>query len=207
MARFGGRSLIDSGSKTVPCVVFGTAIFVASNARAVPMRVELGEKVGASSANDPVDLGIGIGERVGVTFANFYAGLTLTYYVGGSGPSITVPNTNFGSSTTFSFSEHSLMYGVEAGYGITLAERVTVRAQLGIGNLIGTTTTSSLYMIPGIAPNAPNSRSNVFLEPGITALLLLGRLFLGADLNVLAMPGMENAHGGLSAHGQVGLVF
>ena len=99
------------------------------------------------------------------------------------------------------------MYGVEVGYGFTLTRVVTLRPLFAIGNFTATTDSSGQDPITGNHLSSSSSRSNVYVEPGITALLLFGRWFVGADLNALILPGMANVSGGFSTHGQIGLVF
>jgi hypothetical protein len=51
------------------------------------------------------------------------------------------------------------------------------------------------------------SKSNLYLEPGVTGLVSLGGWFVGADLNLLFLPGMDNTTTAFTLHGQVGLKF
>jgi len=176
-------------------VAFAIGLLAApTEAHAVgPIGIELGAKVGYGdnpTGGDPNPLGLGIGGRGGVTFMNIYAGVDVRYYFGGSA------NIAPGAS----ISAHSVLYGIEAGYGFTLVDILTIRPQLGIGNL--TITAASV------------SASNLYLEPGVTALVSLGEpWFVGGDVNLLVLPGISNGEGGTTTdtaftlHAQVGVKF
>ena len=94
----------------------------------------------------------------------------------------------------------SLMYGVEAGYGFKPFEIVTLRRQVGVGNLAYgiTSPSNSLYVEPGIS--------------GIVPLTFLAPWFVGADAALLILhasntwgpPGIGFS---FEAHGQLGVKF
>jgi hypothetical protein len=67
----------------------GATTWLADDARAAEVKVEVAAKAGTSSIRDPIGVGFGLGGRVGASLSNFYAGLAFTYYFGGTGPSIT----------------------------------------------------------------------------------------------------------------------
>jgi hypothetical protein len=152
-----------------------------------PIDLEIGAKAGVGT--NPVSggglnpLGFGLGGRAGVVLLDhLYGGVNLMYYLGGSdGP----------------ISEHTLMYGVEAGWGWKLADILTIRPQVGIGNA-----TFSSSGAPGTG-----SISNWYIEPGVTGLVSLGLFFVGADANVLDFPGLTNSDVAFTVHGQVGVKF
>ncbi|HEX4628651.1 MAG TPA: outer membrane beta-barrel protein [Gemmatimonadales bacterium] len=174
------------------------ALMTARDARALgPVDLELGAKVGMgtnpSSQNAPNPLGFGLGARGGVSFLGIYGGVQLMYYFGSS--------QDLGQS--ISVSEHSLLYGVEAGYGVTLLDILTIRPQIGIGNLTATASISGSGAA-ALGNNSP-SNSNLYLEPGVTGLVSLGGWFVGADANVLFLPGADNSTAAFTLHGQVGL--
>lgn len=161
-----------------------------------PVDVEVGAKIGGGGApftGEPNPLGFGLGARAGVAFTGWYGGLSLMYYVGESG-----------SVSAVTASEHSLLYGVEGGYGLSLLGLLTLRGLIGVGNFTVDYT--------GIGHLSLN---NLYVEPGITALITLGILYFGADVNVLVLPGISDptnpAHSSwvtaLTAHGQVGVRF
>jgi len=104
----------------------------------------------------------------------------------------------------------SVLYGVEVGYNIG-APLVTLRPQLGIGNY---TVSGGYSGTPPIRPGGPAygypahfGTSNFYLEPGVTGLLSFGIWIVGADANVLFLPGMSGSQPAFTAHGQVGVKF
>jgi hypothetical protein len=109
------------------------------------------------------------------------------------------------------------MYGVEAGWGFKPLDNVTIRPQVGLGNAsFGYTLSCPLIVSPGnqsVTPTCSTEapRNNLYVEPGVTVLVALGRLFVGADVNVLVFPGLELAATTLqffiTLHGQVGVKF
>jgi hypothetical protein len=96
-----------------------------------------------------------------------------------------------GSDNGVSF--NTLMYGVEAGWGLKLLEILTIRPQVGLGNATFSVGSAS--------------SSNLYVEPGVTGLASLGMLFVGADANALVFPGLANSNVAFTLHGQVGLKF
>jgi len=191
-------------------ILAGAAVLFSANAASalLPLDVEVGAKVGggttpsnvASGGTNP--LGFGLGGRAGVAFLGLYGGVSIAYYFGGSE---TLPIVGAVVPAVFSASTHSLMYGFEAGYGTVLVNVVTLRAQVGIGNFTQTVDLGSMS----------SDNSNLYLEPGITALVSLpfGGLFVGADANVLVLPGVKDATGqsqtvtAFTVHGQIGYKF
>lgn len=95
-------------------------------------------------------------------------------------------------------SEHALMYGFEAGYNWKIAI-LTIRPQVGVGNA---TFTAGSY-----------NASNLYIEPGLTGLVSLGMLFVGADANLLVLPNINEGNNNkgtetaFTLHGQVGVRF
>jgi hypothetical protein len=164
-----------------------------------PVDIEVGAKVGVatspvSNGNTPNPLGFGLGARGGLSFEGVYAGIQLLYYFGSSQ----------NEPVLGELSEHALLYGVEAGYGFTLLDKLlTIRPQLGLGN--ATFTVSGSSSVANVSGST--SKSNLYLEPGVTGLVSLGGWFVGADLNLLFLPGMDNTTTAFTLHGQVGLKF
>lgn len=156
----------------------------ASTAHALgPIDLEVGAKAGVGTNPDSGGglnpLGFGLGGRAGVVlFDHLYGGVNLMYYLGGSEDGV---------------SAHTLMYGLEAGWGFKLIDILTIRPQVGLGN--------ANFSIGGL------SDSNLYVEPGVTGLITLGMLFVGADANVLVFPGLANSNAAFTLHGQVGLKF
>jgi len=166
-----------------------------------PIDLEIAAKVGYANnpgSGDPNPLGVGLGGRAGVSFMGAYGGVNILYYFGGTS------NVNIAS-----VSANSLLYGIEAGYGVTLVDILTIRAQLGVGNI----TISSSGSLGSVA--APSSSlNNLYLEPGLTGLLGFGTYFVGVDANLLILPSIAQQNGGGSStetcftlHGQIGVKF
>ncbi|HTQ44405.1 MAG TPA: hypothetical protein VMI75_16705 [Polyangiaceae bacterium] len=148
-----------------------------------PIDLEVGAKAGVGTkpynGDGPNPLGFGLGGRAGVVLLDhLYGGVNVMYYLGDSQNGV---------------SFNTLMYGVEAGWGLKLLEILTIRPQVGLGNATFS------------AGNASNS--NLYVEPGVTGLVSLGMLFVGADANVLVFPGLANSNAAFTLHGQVGLKF
>ena len=178
--------------------LFAAAVFGATerDAQAIgPVDIEAGARVGVGTNPDsdgPNPFGLGLGGRAGVSIFHVYGGLSAIHYFGSSSQ-IPTPTGTFES--TYS----STLLGVELGYSITAIPRLTIRPQLGLGN--------AAFSFGDL------SSSYLYLEPGVTGLVSLGLIYVGADLNLLAIPGVEQ--GGtesktftaFTAHGQVGVQF
>ena len=184
---------------------FGVGTFaMTSSAHALgPIDVEIGAKAGVATnpvknSDGPNPLGFGIGARGGIDFLGFYGGVQLMYYFGGS------DDVSFAGQSA-SIKDHTFMYGVEAGYGITLVDILTIRPQIGIGNATFSSSASGAgaanFNVDG------GSNSNLYLEPGVTVLVSLGGWFVGGDANLLAFPGLDGSKLAFSLHGQVGIKF
>lgn len=152
-----------------------------------PVNVEVGGKVGFATNPDgdyPYNpLGVGIGARGGVEILNsIYVGGNVMYYFGGS------EDAGGGS-----VSSHALLLGVEGGYGFHLSI-LTIRPQLGIGEA---TLSSSISggLASATSADLSNSTTKLYLEPGVTAFVTLGVLYVGANVNVLVIPGVDQGNG------------
>ncbi len=204
-----------TASIVVGAFAFSAATFAMTrNAHALgPVDIEVGAKVGfatnptssssvtvngaSATASAPNPLGFGLGARGGVSFMGIYGGVQLMYYFGSSQDESVL-------GQTFSAKEHAFMYGVELGYGFTLLDLLTIRPQVGIGNA----TFSLSGNTSGVANvSSDQSNSNLYIEPGVTALISLGGWFVGADANVLFFPGLDNSKAAFTLHGQIGLKF
>ena len=186
----------------VPVALCLAVLIAPTEAHALgPIDLEVAAKVGYANnpgSGDPNPLGVGLGGRAGVAFMGAYGGVNILYYFGGTS------NVNIAS-----VSASSLLYGIEAGYGVTLVDILTVRAQLGVGNI---TISSSGSLGSVSAPSS--SLNNLYLEPGLTGLLGFGTYFVGADANLLILPSIAQQNGGGSStetcftlHGQIGVKF
>jgi hypothetical protein len=155
-----------------------------------PIGLEAGAMVGYGSnpeSNAPTNiLGVGLGARAGVVLMDsLYGGVKIMDYLGGSSGGV---------------SYHSLQYGVDVGYGFSVP-LLTIRPQVGIGS-IGFT---------GSADGISETNSSLYIEPGVTALIGLGLLYVGADVNYMIITGAEQADGSsktdgaLTIHAQIGV--
>jgi hypothetical protein len=195
---------------------FGAATFaMIPRAHALgPVDLEVGARAGfatspVSSSNGgsgPNPLGFGVGARGGVSFLGIYGGISIIYYFGSS-DNVSVPGIpGITPGESVSVSRHTLMYGIEAGYGFTLVDVLTIRPQIGIGNasLGGSVSGSGIVNTNASAGN----ESSLYIEPGITGLVSLGSWYVGADANLLFFTGLtENSTTAFSFHGQIGLKF
>lgn len=169
------------------------ALSVPRDAHALgPVDLEIGARIGGASS--PVSgglnpLGFGLGARAGVSLFSFYGGLSFMYYFGGG--------QDFMSSH---YSVTSTLFGFDLGYNIGIP-LITLRPQLGIGNYSGNGSGSG----PGFS--IPGSTNNLYLEPGVTGILSLGMWFVGADANLLFLPGLADSQAAFTAHGQGGIKF
>lgn len=161
-----------------------------------PVDVEIGGRLGVGTKPDSrtaSPFGIGLGARGGVSIFHVYGGLSAIHYFGSSTELPTA-----GGTVNSQYS--STLLGVELGYSITIVPKLLLRPQLGLGN-------AAL----SFGNNA--SHDHLYLEPGVTALLLLGNLYLGADANLLAVTGVPTGddqtktYAALTAHVQIGLRF
>jgi hypothetical protein len=130
--------------------------------------------------------GGGVGARAGASYLGIYGGLTYVDYLS-EGDCTEGTSSSCGSS-------HGFSYGVEGGYGRMFAQRLIVRAQLGIGdhavNVEGTT-----YTCQGNGPSASCSTTTshssthfLYLEPGLMVALTFGPVLAGVVGSVFFMP-------------------
>lgn len=166
-----------------------------------PVDLEVGARVGVGTNPDsagPNPFGFGIGGRAGVSIFHIYGGLSAIHYFGTS-KDLAGPGTAAGVFSTTSVTYSSTLLGVEAGYSITGIPHLTLRPQLGIGN-------ASFSF-------GDASQSHLYLEPGLVALITLGLLYVGADTNLLAIPGVDQGNNetktytSFTIHGQIGIQF
>jgi hypothetical protein len=175
---------------TVSCALAACAVLLAAprEARALgPIDLEAGGKVGVGTNPQSGGInpyGLGFGARAGVALlGSLYGGVSFVDYLGSSQSGV---------------SEHALLYGIEAGFGIKLFSLV-IRPQIGLGNA---SYSSDL-----------GSSSHLYVEPGVTGLIYLDTLYLGADVNALVVPSVDQGLAGsttltsMTVHGQVGVHF
>jgi hypothetical protein len=156
---------------------------------------EVAARVGVASTptdepNQP--LGPGVGLRAGASLTHLYFGIAGDYWFGGSQRGL---------------SDHAFTVAIEGGYSFVIAEILTIRPTMGLGDR-------------DIHTSSPSESSIAFFEPGVTALVQLpAHLFIGADLGAMLAPPRYNpcvvagACGSTSwgtavlLHGQVGVKF
>jgi hypothetical protein len=205
---------MKSVSIFVAALAFGAGTFAMTrDAHALgPIGIEAGAKVGVASnpisapsgESAPNPLNFGIGARAGVDILGFYGGLNFMYYFGAS-QDVTV------NGATESGKYHTIMEGIELGYGISLLDILTIRPQIGIGNATFHYSVSGNIPLVGATSGGTNE-SNLYLEPGVTGLIGLGLWYVGADANILLLPGYHpggdqdiGTKASISIHGQIGV--
>jgi hypothetical protein len=164
-----------------------------------PIGIEAGAQVGYGTnpdSNGPNPLGVGLGLRGGVTlFGGLYGGVKIMDYLGSSQNVLGV-----------TAKEHSLQEGIDVGWGFKVL-LLTIRPQVGVGNITFT------YSGSESSVSTSASASSLYLEPGVTALISLGLLYIGADANYLYITsasqgdGTSKGEGGVTIHGQIGVQF
>jgi len=205
------RPLIPSRRMNRPRAVLASAAIAVANlgvtrdAHALDaVDIEIAAKAGFATnpssipnLNPPNPLGFGLGGRAGLAFKGglYLGGNLMDYFTGSqSETNVTCGGTNACAPISASASIHVLMYGAEMGYGIKLFDLLTVRPQLGFGNA-------------AFSESGSPSTTIWYLEPGVTGLVDLGHLILGADVNMLVFPNTNYDQGALSLHAQVGVKF
>jgi hypothetical protein len=148
-----------------------------------PVGIEVGGKVGMATnpSGGTNALGLGVGGRGGVSVFNIYLGFNIVDYLGSSS---NVPG--------LSSSASALQYGGELGYSIKLVDIITIRPQVGLGNMAFSQSGNVVGISYSLNP------SSFYVEPGVTGLITLGWFFFGADVNALIIP---NYPGGTSSSG------
>ncbi len=186
-----------------------------------PVDIEVGAMVGAGTTPSvqgtstlggsvPNPLGFGVGGRAGLRLDHLYVGVAGMYYFGSS-------------STDYGVSASSYLYGVDLG-GSFEVSIVTIRPLVGIGGFTEMVSGLPLPSQPagGSASGSLSSSQSytmLYLQPGITGLIPLGPLYVGADANVLLLtslptqPSSSGSNAGnelgiaLTLHAQVGVRF
>jgi hypothetical protein len=147
--------------------------------------------LGSSGEAVPNPLGFGLGGRAGVGLHGLYAGVEGLY--------------DFGGSDAYGVKAHSDLFGVDVGYSFKLPI-VTIRPLVGIGNFTETVSGLPQPSCPaGSGPcSVPNSQSynTLYVQPGITVLVSLGTLYVGADANLLMLTSLPGYAGCQCSNGQ-----
>jgi hypothetical protein len=186
----------------VPCLLAVAAIGVSErDAHALgAVDIEGGARVGFGTTPDstgPNPFGLGVGGRAGVSIFHVYLGFSAIHYFGTSSD-LSGPGAA-GQFSTSSLTYSSTLVGGEFGYSITGIPLLTLRPQIGVGN--------------AAFSFGDASQNHLYLEPGLVALVSLGLLYVGADANLLAIPGIDQGNNvtttytSFTIHGQIGLQF
>ena len=166
-----------------------------------PIDVELGAKVGVATnpnSDGPSPFGFGIGGRGGVSVFGLYGGLSAVHYFGGSKD---IGNVTVDASST--------LLGVEVGYTIKAVPVLRIRPQIGVGN--------AHFSSGADGTDVTSSNDHVYLEPGLSVIIPLALLYVGADANAILVPGVDSptlsdpgatkTYAAFSIHAQVGVTF
>jgi hypothetical protein len=162
------------------------ALLVAPDANALgPVEVEIAAKGGGGFpplGGSGDGLGGALGGRAGVLLSSLglYGGLSFLEYGGGGSSISSVPMSVAPMAVAVGGSYHSFAYGAEGGYGVRFFDRLTIRAQLGLGDYIDIEDTQ--YSTGATTSQIHHS---FYLEPGVTTMVAIGPVFVGGDLNLL----------------------
>jgi hypothetical protein len=133
--------------------------------------------------------GGGVGARAGASYLGIYGGLTYMDYLS-EGSCTDSTSSSCGSA-------HGFSYGVEGGYGRMFAQRLIVRAQLGIGdhavNVEGTTDTCQGNGLSASCSTTTSHSSThfLYLEPALMIALIFGPVLVGIDGSIFFMPQVD----------------
>lgn len=163
-----------------------------------PVDIEAAARVGGASSpiKDDVNgrggaLGFGLGGRAGVSIFGIYGGVSAMYYLGGSNTE------SFPTGPPAIESESSWLYGFEGGYSFKI-QLLTLRPTVQIGSY------TLHYSLSGVGSQDIH---NLYVEPGVTALIGFGIWFVGADADVFLTPGLDNSRAAFMGNAQVGVKF
>jgi hypothetical protein len=177
----------------------GATTFAASRSAYAlgPIDIEIAPRVGAATSpikGDPINiLGFGLGGRAGVSIFGIYAGVSGAYYFGGAFNPCSPLSNIICRKTTVS----SWLYGVQGGYSVRILA-LTLRPTVEVGEYVIHTTVTGL---------PSQDVGNVYIEPGLTALVAVGPWFIGADANVFLTPGLDGSQAAFVANGELGVKF
>jgi hypothetical protein len=182
-----------------------------------PVDVEVGLTMGGGATTTkqlngvPNPLGLGLGGRAGVGLFGLYVGVEGMDYRGNSAGT---PNNVVQADSD--------LYGVDVGYSLKLP-LVTIRPLVGIGNFTERVNLPAFFGAGASGSASPScggqSYDTLYIQPGITGIIPLGMLYVGADANVLLLtslprePSVCGPIGGnevdvaLTFHAQVGVRF
>jgi hypothetical protein len=203
-------STLPSG-RIVLAIAIGT-LSASRDAHATgPVGFELATTVGEATnprSGVPNALGFESGVRAGVKLFNFYGGLSFTYSFGGApdescaGPVIVACTTS-----PIGVSVHSLRYGAEAGYDIYVFNRLAMRPWFGVGSLSFYQSSPVQIVVGGALQGLDGMAKDLYLQPGVSLILSLGHLLLGADGGMLFVPGLHDSNPAFTVSAQAGVRF
>jgi hypothetical protein len=174
--------------------------------------IEGGGSIGYATnpSKGPSTLGVGIGARAGVDLYNFYAGLAITYYFGASGNcGGGAPNSGEGLSSLppsfctamageVSLSQMSVLYGIDLGYTLTIprARFLKFRPLLELGDTEITRTGTVIDSdVTAGTLSQYHSVNSFYAQPGLLVFVTTSGFFIGADVNLLVIPGVLDITG------------
>jgi hypothetical protein len=132
--------------------------------------------------------GGGVGARAGASYLGIYGGLNYMDYLS--------EGSCADSTTSSCGTSHGFSYGIEGGYGRMFAQRLIVRAQLGIGdhvnNVEGTTFTCQGNGATCSTFTSHSSTHFLYLEPALMVALSVGPVLAGIDASVFFMPQVDD---------------
>jgi hypothetical protein len=184
-----------------------------SEARAaVPIEIEGGGFIGygTNPSKGPNPFAVGIGARAGVDVYDLYAGLAITYYFGGSGNcGGGAPNSGEGMSSLpatycgagigeVSLSQMSVLYGVDLGYTLSIprVKYLKIRPLLELGDTeITRSGNVGASDVTAGALSQYHSVNSFYAQPGLLVFLTVSGFFIGADANLLLVPGVLDITG------------
>ncbi len=135
--------------------------------------------------------GAGFGARAGLVWGSgWYLGAAFTYFLGGRDVDV---------------SYRAILYGLDLGYGFRLrtlgGAKLTLRPNVGVGDAAvyytDPTLAADVVTSASSAPSDTLTVNNVYVRPGMTAMLTMGEVFAAADASMLVLPGI--AYGGADA--------
>lgn len=202
---------MKGASILLAAAVAGGCTFAFSRpARALgPIDVEAAARVGG--ATNPIKdssinpLGFGAGGRAGVSLFGIYAGVSGMYYFGGS-QTETIPSSSITPSTSVKLNESSWLFGFEGGYSLKIL-LLTIRPTVQVGSYTVHASVGGTSIAGVAVQGSSNDVHNIYVEPGVTALLGFGLWFVGADANVFLTPGLNNSKAAFMGNGQIGVKF
>jgi len=162
--------------------------------------------------------GIGFGARLGFLVSHVYFGGSVTSYLGGTDVDTSESAQLFGGELGYDFgipvgrgfislrpqvglgivrisrTDPSLLATSSGTAALTAPDVITQATRTaGSSGSSGSTTSSSSSLRSSSSPSDTITVSNVYLQPGVTALYSIDIVYLGANANILIVPGLTYA--------------